>query len=1223
MHKKLYSTLLLLLFAVGAWAQSGTIKGRVLDKSTKEPLPFANVVAELNGTQAGGAQTDFDGYFTIKPLTPGKYDLKASFVGYSTGAISGVIVSADKITFQDVILPKTGVDITQVEIQEFKIPVIDKGNASTQATITQEDIKVAPTRDVRAVASTTAGVAQRDEGDALNIRGSRSDATDYYIDGIKVRGSTNLPQAGIEQVTVVTGGVPAQYGDATGGIINITTRGPSKDYFGGIEYSTSELFDEYGYNLVGGNISGPLFSRKTDKGKEPVVGFFISGEFQSEADPDPSSIGMYKVKDDKFNFIQQNPLRPNPVGQGTLRESEFITLDDLEKINIKQNTKSQGFRIQGKFDYSPIKNLNLTLGGSYDRSRYHQYIQTYSLFNHENNPQITDNTWRVFGRVTQKFGSTYDLKEGTSKSIKNAYFSLQLDYSKYTQTNEDDSHEDRYFNYGYVGQFNTSRVPLYAPGIVIQGNDTFNVTELVTYVDNGVSFNPYDNTGTIISPQTTNYTSQYYNIVGTGTSATSSLSAIQNGGGLLNGQRPTPSYSLWHNTGRQNNLYQVTDNSQWRVSLFGSADIKNHAIRAGIEYEQRIDRQYALNPIGLWTIMRQLSNIKNAQLDLNNPINLGNPGGPFANGDTVIYNALYVQGASTGFFENVRQRLGLSNLDYLDIDSYDPSVFSLDLFNPDEILNNGNPLVNYFGYDYLGEKTTGEDITFEQFFNEVDDKGNFTRKIDAFRPVYGAFFIQDNFAFRDLIFNVGVRIDRFDANQKVLKDKYLLYPARTAGEVAGLGAHPSNIGSDYVVYVDDLNNPTSIVGYRDNDIWYDATGAVVNNPGVLAAATSSGTIQPYLINPNDDIKSKTFNVNGSFTDYDPQINVMPRIAFSFPISDEALFFAHYDVLTQRPPSRLRMNPIQWLFITDAQGTVFNNPDLKPEKTIDYEVGFKQALSKSSALSISAFYRELRDQIQIVNVNYAYPIQYTTFDNVDFGTVKGLSFSYDLRRTGNVRLTASYTLQFAEGTGSGDASSLNLINSGQPNLKVLIPLDFDQRHNIVTSIDYRYGSGKDYNGPMWFGKQFLSNFGTNFIFRASSGTPYSQQANITQEGAFGIVQQAKLKGGINSARLPWQFRVDMRIDKSFDLKYGKENSKSAELNVYLLIQNLLDNENIISVYRATGNPDDDGYLTAPEAQAAIASKNSTQAFIDQYRIKVDNPDNYSIPIRARLGLALSF
>ena len=369
MLRKIYLLTAAFLIATGisAIAQTGSIKGKVLDKTSKEPLPFANVIVEMNGSQAGGAQTDFDGNFTIKPLQPGKYNLKATFVGYTSAEITGVLVSSDKITFQDVTLTKGAVDITAVDVTDYKNPIIDKGNPSSQTTITQEEIQVAPTRDVKSVAATTAGVFQKDEGDDVNIRGSRTDATDYYVDGIKVRGSTALPQSGIEQITVVTGGVPAQYGDATGGIINITTRGPSKEFFGGVEFVTSELFDKYGYNLIGANVSGPIWSKKNNEGKvdRTIVGFFLSGEYQIEKDPDPSAIGMYKVKDDIFNDIKKNPLSPTLNGGTVFRnKTEFLTADDFEKIKAKQNVESKGYRVSGKIDIQPVDNITLTFGGS-------------------------------------------------------------------------------------------------------------------------------------------------------------------------------------------------------------------------------------------------------------------------------------------------------------------------------------------------------------------------------------------------------------------------------------------------------------------------------------------------------------------------------------------------------------------------------------------------------------------------------------------------------------------------------------------------------------------------------------------------------------------------------------------------------------------------------------------------------------------------------------------
>ena len=67
-----------------------------------------------------------------------------------------------------------------------------------------------------------------------------------------------------------------------------------------------------------------------------------------------------------------------------------------------------------------------------------------------------------------------------------------------------------------------------------------------------------------------------------------------------------------------------------------------------------------------------------------------------------------------------------------------------------------------------------------------------------------------------------------------------------------------------------------------------------------------------------------------------------------------------------------------------------------QKTTNYEVGFKQALSSSSALTINAFYREMRDMIQYTRVAFAFPQEYFTYGNIDFGTVKGLSLAYEMR-----------------------------------------------------------------------------------------------------------------------------------------------------------------------------------------------------------------------------------
>ena len=186
-------------------AGTGTLQGKVVDDlKPKEGIPFANVILEQNGAQKSGTTTDINGAYKFGAVPPGKYDVKVSYVGYNTREIKGVLVTADKSNFLDIRMT-SGVDLSVIDVVDYEVPLISKDETSTGGTVTREEIAALPTRDVNSIAATTAGVFQQDEGSALNIRGSRSSSTEYFIDGIRVRGTTNLPNAAIEQTTVITG----------------------------------------------------------------------------------------------------------------------------------------------------------------------------------------------------------------------------------------------------------------------------------------------------------------------------------------------------------------------------------------------------------------------------------------------------------------------------------------------------------------------------------------------------------------------------------------------------------------------------------------------------------------------------------------------------------------------------------------------------------------------------------------------------------------------------------------------------------------------------------------------------------------------------------------------------------------------------------------------------------------------------------------------------------
>jgi hypothetical protein len=240
-------------------------------------------------------------------------------------------------------------------------------------------------------------------------------------------------------------------------------------------------------------------------------------------------------------------------------------------------------------------------------------------------------------------------------------------------------------------------------------------------------------------------------------------------------------------------------------------------------------------------------------------------------------------------------------------------------------------------------------------------------------------------------------------------------------------------------------------------------------------------------------------------------------------------------------------------------------------------------------------------------------QYTTFDNQDFGTVKGFSFQYDLRRTGNVSLNANYTLQFADGTGSDPESQRGLTNRG--NLRTLFPLSFDERHRINVVMDYRYGSGKTYNGPSIAGIDIFANAGLNLQAVAVSGRPYTAKLVPSELGGTGTV------GSLNGARKPWNFTLNLRVDKNFSLgdKLG--------LNVYLRVSNVLDRRNIINVYPATGSSEDDGFLRSYfgelQLQSIVDSGRSIDSYLASYQWRILNDDFFSLPRRMFVGAILDF
>jgi hypothetical protein len=220
--KNIIITVIILLMQITTTiAQHGEIRGKVTDKISGEPMIGATVSYTQEGTLKG-AVTDENGEYILKPLPAGSYELTFSFVTYKPVTIEDILVNSQKATYIDVAM-ETDNELPPVVIK-YVPPIIDKGITPTMTVLDPEQIENSPDREIANMVATTAGVYQDDRGGALYIRGSRPESTQYLVDGVKVVGDLSIPNAAIAEISVITGGIPAMFGDATGGVIIITTK---------------------------------------------------------------------------------------------------------------------------------------------------------------------------------------------------------------------------------------------------------------------------------------------------------------------------------------------------------------------------------------------------------------------------------------------------------------------------------------------------------------------------------------------------------------------------------------------------------------------------------------------------------------------------------------------------------------------------------------------------------------------------------------------------------------------------------------------------------------------------------------------------------------------------------------------------------------------------------------------------------------------------------------
>jgi len=283
------------------------IEGTVRDSATGEALAGVQVLVE--GTRLGNVSAA-DGYYFILNVPVGKRSVTFSHTGYRSQTVAGVSLSAGHTTTVDAALEPGVIEMEGITVQAGDEPLVPRDNVQTAQHFNSATARDIPAETIEQIISLQAGIATDPYGQ-FNIRGSRQGRQAVYIDGMLVRSFNERPYAAdntplevatnaIEEVSVITGGFSAEFGQAGGGVVNEVTR-EGGDRTSGTLRLTSDGFmprgHDYGYNRLQADVGGPL----------PLFGqaaWFVSAEVLGRADRSPTGGGFRGIDQaflDKLN----------------------------------------------------------------------------------------------------------------------------------------------------------------------------------------------------------------------------------------------------------------------------------------------------------------------------------------------------------------------------------------------------------------------------------------------------------------------------------------------------------------------------------------------------------------------------------------------------------------------------------------------------------------------------------------------------------------------------------------------------------------------------------------------------------------------------------------------------------------------------------------------------------------------------------------------------------
>ena len=312
--------------------------------------------------------------------------------------------------------------------------------------------------------------------------------------------------------------------------------------------------------------------------------------------------------------------------------------------------------------------------------------------------------------------------------------------------------------------------------------------------------------------------------------------------------------------------------------------------------------------------------------------------------------------------------------------------------------------------------------------------------------------------------------------------------------------------------------------------------------------------------------------------------ISPRVGFAYQLGNQAVLHFSYGHFFQMPPMYAMYENNSFLVDPNDFVTRMGNTLLEPEKTITYEIGLWQELSRMVSLDVALYYRDIYNLLTTKTISTYNQVKYGLYSNKDYGNARGLEVKLDLGM-GELKGMVNYTLQYTRGNADSPGQTFDRAGNNQDPVNRFIPMSWDQRHTL--------------NGSLMYLKE---KYGGTVTAYYNSGSPYTFSPQSES-----VLSRINLFP--NNDYRPEKYSVDGAF-------YYKINIPDfPTINVDINVYNILDRLNEEWVNGQTGRA-----YTAVIKETDLAGHRSD---FNEYEDRIENPSMFSSPRSIKVSLGINF